>query len=86
MFIQVVAICESCVNLHRAVWVGVRKICNGILRVDHLLPRKIHRKIQHAEFIRNLTSEMLGVAEAGKHVSTRDEEQQHKKMERLVAM
>ena len=60
-----VATRESCVNLHRAVQVGVQKMCYGILTVDHLLPCKIHREIQRAEFSRNLSSEMLGGAEAG---------------------
>lgn len=59
---------EPCVTLRRAVQGGVQKICNGICSVDYLLPCKIHCKIlllQHTEVIRNLTSEVLGVAGAG---------------------
>lgn len=65
VFVRVVAIPESCVNLRRAVQVGVQKIRNGILSIDCLLPRTIHCKVPHTEFIRSLTSEMLGAAEAG---------------------
>lgn len=64
----------------------MQKICNGILSVHHLLPPKIHHKIQHAEFAGNLTPEMLGVAEAGEGVFARDEEQRDKKTGQSVAV
>lgn len=59
------------------------KICNSILNINHLLPHKFHCKIQHAEFIRSLTSEMFGVT-GWEHLSAGDEVSQHNKVERSV--